>query len=153
MITITAQSSNNVTVTSFVGPVNLAATGQPGPVAISPPRSAWFINGVWTGSLTVLQIASNVVVTATDGASHSGSSNPFDVATHLFKFTNFNRDQNGQVQLTISGKAGEVYRVLASPDLLGWQTIAFITNVTGVVQFTDPDPMVYDHRFYRCVTP
>jgi hypothetical protein len=160
MVTITAQSSNNVTVPGFVGPVNLTATGGSplGPVAISPPRSAWFLNGVWTGSLVVLQTANNVVLVAADDAGHTGSSNPFTVATpnvapYQIKITDITRGQNGQLQLTMSGSPGDVYRVLASSDLLDWKTIATITNVTGVVQFTDPDATLYDHRFYRCVTP
>ncbi|MEY2427378.1 MAG: hypothetical protein QOJ40_263 [Verrucomicrobiota bacterium] len=160
MVTITAQSSNNVTIPGFVGPVNLTATGGSplGPVAISPPRSAWFLNGVWTGSLIVLQTANNVVLVAADDAGHTGSSNPFvvaspNVAPYQININGISRGQDGQLQLTISGWPGDVYRVLASTDLLDWKTIATITNLTGIVQFTDPEAAIYDQRFYRCITP
>jgi uncharacterized repeat protein (TIGR01451 family) len=48
-------------------------------VSISPPTSGTFSNGSWTGNLTVLQPASNVVLYADDGSGHQGSSSPFNV--------------------------------------------------------------------------
>lgn len=38
-----------------------------------------FVNGVWTGMVTVLQGATNVTLVADDTQGHRGSSNPFDV--------------------------------------------------------------------------
>ncbi|MGZ4974091.1 MAG: immunoglobulin domain-containing protein, partial [Limisphaerales bacterium] len=48
-------------------------------IAISPVVSGPFVSGVWTGSVAVLQTASNVVLRADDGAGHSGLSGFFDV--------------------------------------------------------------------------
>ena len=44
----------------------------------------------------------------------------------------------GQVQFTVSGLAGDVYRVLGSTNLHDWQTIASLANLSGFVQFADP---------------
>lgn len=49
------------------------------PISITPTNSGNFINGAWTGNLTVLQPATNMVLQADDGSGHTGSSNPFDV--------------------------------------------------------------------------
>ena len=46
---------------------------------ISPTNAGPFAEGIWSGNITVLQAASNAVLTANDGAGHSGSSIPFNV--------------------------------------------------------------------------
>jgi hypothetical protein len=46
-----------------------------------------------------------------------------------------------------------VYQVMASTNLVNWQTIATVTNLTGAIQFIDPANTNYPHRFYREVTP
>jgi hypothetical protein len=48
-------------------------------VAITPTNTSAFVNGVWSGNVTVLQAATNMVLNANDGAGQSGSSNPFNV--------------------------------------------------------------------------
>jgi alpha-tubulin suppressor-like RCC1 family protein len=59
----------------------------------------------------------------------------------------------GQVQFAVSGLAGDVYRVLGSTNLRDWQTIAWVTNLSGTMQFTDPGATGYNRRFYRLVMP
>ena len=49
------------------------------PVTITPTVSGTFVNGVWIGSVTVLQTASQMKLRADDGAAHTGDSNPFNV--------------------------------------------------------------------------
>ena len=49
------------------------------PVAITPTATGNFTNGVWTASITVPQAATNLVLTANDGAGHVGGCNPFNV--------------------------------------------------------------------------
>jgi hypothetical protein len=51
-------------------------TGEP--VAVVPTNSDNFVSGVWTGSVTVLEAATNVVLVASDGAGYSGTSTVFD---------------------------------------------------------------------------
>lgn len=49
------------------------------PIVITPTNSGNFVNGAWTGHLTVLQPATNLHLLASDTADHRGISNPFDV--------------------------------------------------------------------------
>jgi uncharacterized delta-60 repeat protein len=53
--------------------------GNAAPISITPTNSGNFVNGVWSGNITALQLATNVVLRADDGSGHTGSSNPFDV--------------------------------------------------------------------------
>ena len=47
-------------------------------VSISPVVSGSFIDGVWTGSISVLQTVSGATLKADDGLAHTGTSNPFN---------------------------------------------------------------------------
>src|SRR5262249_24366364 len=60
---------------------------------------------------------------------------------------------NGAVQLTTTNWPGAVFRVLGSTNLVNWQTISTVTNVTGTVQFMDTGATNYRVRFYRMVSP
>ncbi|HMC27145.1 MAG TPA: Calx-beta domain-containing protein, partial [Verrucomicrobiae bacterium] len=53
------------------------------PVATTPAASGDFVNGVWTGLVTLNQSGSNVVLRVSDGANHSGASDPFVVESGL----------------------------------------------------------------------
>ncbi|MEI7947597.1 MAG: S8 family serine peptidase [bacterium] len=48
-------------------------------VPITPLATGNFVNGAWSGNVTVLDSATNAHLYANDGAGHGGSSNPFDV--------------------------------------------------------------------------
>ncbi len=48
-------------------------------IPVSPTSSGAFVNGVWSGNVTVAQVATNVVLKADDGAGHVAVSNPFNV--------------------------------------------------------------------------
>ena len=69
------------------------------------------------------------------------------------QFSGVNYPPGGQLQFTVSGLAGDVYRVLGSTNLHDWQTIVSITNLSGTMQFTDPGSAGYTRRFYRLVMP
>ena len=60
---------------------------------------------------------------------------------------------NGLPRISLSGLPGDVCRILASPNLVDWQTIATILNASGTVQFTDTDATNFSSRFYRMVIP
>ena len=77
--TITAVDASGSTVASFNGHVAISASSSAGPVAVNPIVTGNFINGVWNGTFTVLQMAAGVMISADDGAGHTGTSNPFDV--------------------------------------------------------------------------
>jgi hypothetical protein len=119
---------------------------------ITPTNAGPFVSGTWTGNLTVLQVATNVILLATDGLGHSGSSNPFQVVSNSV-ITKVTMLPGGSIQITLAGSPGEVYQVLDSTNLLNWQTIASVTNLTGTVQFTDPCATNYSQCFYRLVMP
>ena len=53
--------------------------GGGSPIPITPTISGNFANGIWNGNVTILQTATNEVLTANDGAGHYGSRNPFSV--------------------------------------------------------------------------
>jgi len=76
-VTITAQDVLNRPVTNFTGPAFLGSVPAN---AVSPGMTDNFTNGVWTGSVIVQDRATNIVLTADDGAGHVSASNPFDVA-------------------------------------------------------------------------
>jgi uncharacterized repeat protein (TIGR01451 family) len=52
--------------------------GASATVPITPATAGPFTNGIWSGSITVQQPATNLILRADDGAGHSGMSNPFD---------------------------------------------------------------------------
>jgi len=49
------------------------------PVSITPTNSGTFVNGVWTGAVTVLEAATNMYLVADDGSGHTGTSGVFTV--------------------------------------------------------------------------
>jgi hypothetical protein len=72
---------------------------------------------------------------------------------HWMKFVNIWRGQDGSVQFSVSGVPADKYAVLASSNLVDWQTIGSLTNVTGIAPFNDASATNYSRRYYRCVTP
>lgn len=69
-----------LTISNFWVLVDLRYTvGSATSIAISPTNSGSFVNGAWTGGITVLQPATNVVLSASDSGGHTGSSSPFAV--------------------------------------------------------------------------
>ncbi|TRZ54177.1 MAG: hypothetical protein D4S01_00020, partial [Dehalococcoidia bacterium] len=74
-ITITAQDQYDNTVTSYTGTNTLSdSTGT-----ISPTTTAAFINGVWTGNVTISTVQDKVLITTTDDGK-TGVSNSIDVS-------------------------------------------------------------------------
>ncbi len=64
------------------------------------------------------------------------------------------RAPEGGIDLSVSGRAGQVCRLLASPDLVNWTAIA--TNSfgsSGTIVFHDPTAAGQTQRFYRAVMP
>lgn len=58
---------------------NLKLTFQNTGYTMSPGSVTGFVNGVWTGNLSVNQVATGIALTANDNATHIGVSNIFDV--------------------------------------------------------------------------
>lgn len=78
-VTITAKDVNSVTIANYTGTASLSASGTGGADTITPTVTTAFVAGVWTGNVTVNTFDTNVVLTASDGLGHTGSSNTFTV--------------------------------------------------------------------------
>ncbi len=84
-ITIRAETNLNEVVGNFTGQVHLEVTT--GANTILPQQIGPFVNGEWTGELTVTKVGSNVSITASDDADppHTGTSNMFSVVPGPFQ--------------------------------------------------------------------
>ncbi len=76
---ITARDSADAIIRDYDSAVTLSALGNSGVLDISPSTAGTFINGVWSGSVLIDALDTNVVIIAEDGHGHAGSSNPFDL--------------------------------------------------------------------------
>jgi ELWxxDGT repeat protein len=79
-VTISAKNLSDTTIAGYTTAVPLSATSSDGALSFTPATTGAFTAGVWTGSVTVNTFENAVVLTANDGAGHTGSSNAFDVA-------------------------------------------------------------------------
>jgi hypothetical protein len=75
-VVIQAQNPANGPATNFTGTVALTSTNG---VPVFPAVSANFIQGVWTGAVTVAQTATNLVLQSSDTFGESALANPINV--------------------------------------------------------------------------
>jgi len=75
-VVIQARGTTNGLFTNFTGTVFLGSTNG---IPIDPPVSASFVQGAWTGAVTVSRPATNLVMRADDGAGQSGLANPINI--------------------------------------------------------------------------
>ena len=75
-VVIQAQNATNGIATNFTTTVALQSTNG---IPIVPTVSANFVQGVWTGAVTVAQTATNLVLQATDNLGESAVANPINV--------------------------------------------------------------------------
>jgi hypothetical protein len=75
-VTIRAQNMTNGIFTNFTGTAILGTTNG---VAVTPPISGSFVQGVWAGSVVISQTVSNLLLQANDGLGHSGLADPINV--------------------------------------------------------------------------
>ncbi|MBI2929508.1 MAG: chitobiase/beta-hexosaminidase C-terminal domain-containing protein [Verrucomicrobia bacterium] len=75
----------------------------------------------------------------------------FDVIHGQLGFTGYGFTRRGLLVLKIGAPVGAVVRTEASANLLQWQPIGRMTNTTGLIEFTDPDTLSFENRFYRAV--
>ena len=69
------------------------------------------------------------------------------------KFADIWVDMNRTAHFNILGMPGDVYSVYGSTNLLNWQFLSVVSNLTGVVPFVDPGATNFSRRFYRAVAP
>jgi hypothetical protein len=116
-------------------------------IPVTPTSSGTFVNGVWSGNVTISQGTTNVVLKADDGAGHTALSNPFNLITSL-RLLSPHLLAGGQFQFTVSSAQGQRLEILASSNLVSWTTNATLTNSTGTTNFTDSTTGL-SKRFYR----
>lgn len=58
-------------------------------------------------------------------------------------------EQDGKVLWSLHGNAGYLYLIERSGSDFVWRPLIVLTNATGTVTFTDPDPPADDQGFYR----
>ncbi len=59
---------------------------------------------------------------------------------------------NGNVQLNIQGMRDWRYQIYSSSNLLDWLQIGSLLATNDLFQFTDPNPVSFESRFYRTLT-
>jgi uncharacterized repeat protein (TIGR01451 family) len=81
-LTLTARTADNAVATNYDGIVTFAGLNTPGgtSVPISPTNVSGFVNGVWTGQITVLQTSTAMVLRAFDASGVAGTSSVFNVS-------------------------------------------------------------------------
>ncbi len=75
-VKIQAADATNGLVSAFAGSVALRATNG---ISVNPSASGPFVLGQWTGSVTVSQVATGMVLVADDGFGQLGYANPINV--------------------------------------------------------------------------
>ena len=128
-VTVTAKDVNDLTIASYTGSTGLSAAGAGGAVSISPSTTTAFTAGVWTGNVTVNTFDTNVVLTASDGAGHTGASNVFNVgigALHRFAWNTIASPQTAGVAFSTTVRAQD----------LGNNTVTSFTGVASLRGFS-----------------
>jgi hypothetical protein len=105
------------------------------------------VNGVWSGTITASQAATNVVLKADDGAGHTALSTPFNLVSAIV-LQSPQRLGGGQFQCTVSSAQGQHLEILVSSNLSSWITLTTLTNTTGTTNFTDSATSL-SKRYYR----
>lgn len=78
-VTLTAKDDAENTVTGFNGTVALTAQAGAAALPVTPAVTAAFVNGVWTGEVTVGEAGSGVTLLATGSDGAAGTSDAFNI--------------------------------------------------------------------------
>ena len=115
-------------------------------IAFESTAPARFVNGVWSGTVKILDAATNLVLHAVDDAGHFGESNP--VSSHMLQVAGITRTGNS-VTISFLALNGSHYFVESSAGLTAnWITISPLLNGDGTeIHFTYDS--VANQQFYR----
>jgi len=141
-VTITAEDAFGDTVLSYGSSVALSASTGSGTITPTSIGTSGWVNGVWTGSVTLTKAASDVALVANDGSGHTGVSNPFTVnpgALYKFVFSNIATQTSGKaflVTITAEDQYGNVVTGYSGKQALavssGTLTPTTVTFTNGV---------------------
>ena len=131
----------------------------------APLSYFWQRNGIFIDSANAENYVTNNVQLADSGTQFSclvsnalgvavSSNALLNIDPNLIAISAVALNISQQIQFQIAGQSGDVYRVQASTNLPNdWQTIASVTNVSGIGYFTDVTATNLNRRFYRAVLP
>jgi len=121
-------------------------------VAVAPAQIGPFVNGAWTGELSVLQPGTNVVLRAQNDSGRTGNSTGFAVQSAGQSYIAITRLAQG-VRLRFETVAGLLYRVEASDSPTGpvWTLLGQIPGTGNEEEVPDTSPTTRTRRFYRVV--
>jgi hypothetical protein len=121
-------------------------------LVIAPSNASGFVNGVWTGSVTVHPAATNVYLTVTDLQEHVGTSGLFQIiAPEVIRFAQFQMLTNGIFQMSVEGLIGETYTLWTSTALNDWVEVRNFVCTNSPTIVTDTGGLNHQQRFYRIV--
>ncbi|MGP8055077.1 MAG: FG-GAP-like repeat-containing protein, partial [Limisphaerales bacterium] len=146
-VVIQAQDMTNGLFTNFNSTAILGTTNG---VAVTPPVSGNFVQGVWTGSMTIAQTASNLVLRADDGLGHFGLASPINV----INLPNLGMLRSGNIALFMwpVGYSGFVLETSGSLSPPVWMLVPYKPIQIGD-QYLLPLDMTGTNGFYRLQFP
>ena len=156
-VTITAQNIGNQTITGYTSTAAMSAAGAGGADSITPTTTTAFTAGVWTGNVTVNTFDTNVVLTASDGAGHTGASNAFNVGTGALHHFAWNsqaaRARNAAVNATLTAQDAGNNAVTGFTGTAALNCGSFSRNVgTGTASSTVlPLYTYYEDQRSQCI--
>jgi hypothetical protein len=142
-VIIRAQDMTNGLFTNFTGTAILDSTNG---VAVAPPVSGNFIQGVWTGAVVVSQTASNLVLRADDGLGHFGLANPINVIS--LPWLGMLRSGNIALYMWPVGYSGFVLETSGNLSPATWVVVPYSPIQIGD-QYLLPLDMTGTNGFYR----
>jgi hypothetical protein len=132
-LTLTAKDVNDATVTNFNATMPLTGAAGWSTIAVTPASLSGWVNGVWSGAVTVNDFATGVVLTADGGGGRIATSNSFDVGTGPFAQFGWKSvpspqsiDQPFAVTLTAQDSGGNPV-----PSFTGTANLAALTGVAS----------------------
>lgn len=141
-VTLTAQNYTNGVASNYVGSAELETTNG---IPVSPSVSGNFVQGVWTGHITISQVASNVVLEANDGVGHIGLANAINIVSP----PGLTIQTSGATPVISWPVSPGGFILETSPSL----TSPSWTQVSGAIQFGNqlvlPVPTMGANAYYR----
>jgi uncharacterized repeat protein (TIGR01451 family) len=123
-VRIQASDATNGLLAGFTGSVVLTSTAG---VPVDPSVSGDFVQGEWTGSVTVSQAATGAVLVADDGSGHLGYANPINVIG--LPLLSVERS-GGSLLISWSAEAS-AFALETSADLSSWSPLATPIDLSG----------------------
>jgi CubicO group peptidase (beta-lactamase class C family) len=145
-------------------PLGGTATFAVTTMGTTPLRYQWRRNGASIAGATNRILTLEGVPATSVGNYSLFVSNPFGVTTSRVarlsylgftppRLTGPLRLSNGVFYAQITGATGLPVRAEISTNLLTWQTLQSLTNVSGLLPLTDPNASLRDRTFYRALVP